>query len=43
MDKNAIKKFAINSRKELLETVRQSAGLVGITIDGISEKIANVN
>ncbi|MFH5811803.1 BREX-1 system adenine-specific DNA-methyltransferase PglX [Companilactobacillus sp. FL22-1] len=39
MDKNAIKKFAINSRENLLEMVRQRAGLFGITKDGISDKL----
>jgi len=39
MDKNAIKKFAINSRNELLAMVKQNASLIGITVDGISKKL----
>ena len=39
MDKNAIKKFAINSRTELLAMVKQNASLIGITADGISTKL----
>jgi hypothetical protein len=39
MDKNAIKKFAINSREDLLDMVRQRAGLFGINKDGISDKL----
>lgn len=39
MDKNAIKKFAINSRTELLAMVKQNASLVGITAEGITKKL----
>ncbi|WP_157051930.1 BREX-1 system adenine-specific DNA-methyltransferase PglX, partial [Companilactobacillus kimchiensis] len=39
MDKNAIKKFAINARNELLQMVKQKAGSIGITEDGIIDKL----
>ena len=40
MNKNAIKSFAIESRRQLIESVKYQAGLIGITSDGISEPIS---
>lgn len=36
MNKNAIKKFAIEARKKLISSVTDKAGMLGITADGIS-------
>jgi len=40
MDKTAIKSFAIESRRHLIENVKYQASLIGITADGISEPIS---
>ena len=40
MDKNAIKSFAIESRRQMIESVKYQASLIGITADGISEPIS---
>ena len=40
MDKNAIKSFAIESRRQLIESVKFQASLIGITADGIAEPIS---
>ena len=39
MNKNAIKKFAIEARKKLIDSVTDKAGMLGITSDGCSEPI----
>jgi len=39
MDKKAIKTFAIESRKKLIEEVKYQAGLLGITTNGIAEPV----
>ena len=41
MDKTAIKTFAINSRKKLIEDVEYKMSLVGITKDSIDEPISS--
>ena len=41
MDKSAIKTFAINSRKKLIEDVEYKMSLVGITKDNIDEPISS--
>lgn len=40
MNKNAIKKFAIDARKKLIESVTDKAGMLGITPDNCSEAIS---
>lgn len=40
MDKNAIKSFAIESRRQMIESVKYQASLIGITSDNISEPIS---
>ena len=40
MDKNAIKSFAIESRRQMIESVKYQASLIGITADGINEPIS---
>lgn len=40
MNKNAIKSFAIESRRQLIESVKYQAALIGITSDGINEPIS---
>ncbi|WP_236900089.1 BREX-1 system adenine-specific DNA-methyltransferase PglX [Companilactobacillus alimentarius] len=40
MDKNAIKKFAINARNELRAMVKQKANVIGITENGIEDKLS---
>ena len=40
MDKNAIKSFAIESRRQMIESVKYQASLIGITADGISEPVS---
>jgi len=40
MDKSAIKTFAIESRRQTIESVKYQAGLIGITSDGIAEPIS---
>ena len=40
MNKNAIKKFAINARNKLIASVTDKAGMLGITPDNCSEAIA---
>ena len=39
MDKNAIKTFAIESRKKLIEEIRYQASLLGITADSIADPV----
>lgn len=39
MNKNAIKKFAIEARKKLIASVTDKAGMLGITLDNCSEAI----
>ncbi len=39
MDKKAIKRFAIESRKKLIEEVKYQASLLGITAEGITEPV----
>lgn len=39
MNKNAIKKFAIDARNKLIASVTDKAGMLGISADGISEAI----
>ena len=41
MDKTAIKTFAINSRKKLIEDVEYKMSLVGINKDNINEPISS--
>ena len=43
MDKTAIKTFAINSRKKLMEDVESTMSLVGINKDNIYEPISSAN
>ena len=43
MDKTAIKTFAINSRKKLMEDVEYKMSLVGIDKDNIYEPISSAN
>lgn len=40
MNKNAIKKFAIDARKKLIASVSDRAGMLGITPEGCSEPIS---
>ena len=40
MDKNAIKSFAIESRRQLIESVKYQASLIGISAECISEPIS---
>ena len=40
VDKNAIKSFAIESRRQMIESVKYQASLIGIGADGISEPIS---
>ena len=40
MDKNAIKSFAIESRRVMIESVKYQANLIGISSDGISNPIS---
>lgn len=40
MNKNAIKKFAIEARKKLIASVSDRAGMLGITPEGCSEPVA---
>ncbi|WP_458404926.1 BREX-1 system adenine-specific DNA-methyltransferase PglX, partial [Methanobrevibacter sp.] len=40
MDKSAIKTFAVESRRQMIESVKYQASLIGITADGISEPIS---
>lgn len=40
MNKNAIKKFAIDARKKLIASVTDRAGMLGITPEGCSEPIS---
>ena len=40
MDKNAIKTFAVESRRKMIESVKYQASLLGITADEIREPIA---
>ena len=40
MDKNAIKSFAVESRRQMIESVKYQASLIGITAEGISEPIS---
>ena len=40
MDKSVIKTFAVESRRQLIESVKYQASLIGITADGISEPIS---
>ena len=40
MDKNTIKSFAVESRQQMIESVKYQASLIGITSDGISEPIS---
>ena len=40
MDKNIIKSFAVESRQQMIESVKYQASLIGITSDGISEPIS---
>ena len=40
MDKNAIKKFAINARNELRTMVKQKASVIGITENGIEDRLS---
>lgn len=40
MNKNAIKKFAIEARKKLIASVSDRAGMLGITVEGCSEPIS---
>ncbi|WP_343002902.1 hypothetical protein [Intestinibacter bartlettii] len=37
MDKNAVKKFAVNARRKLIDSVSQKAYGLGISIDEIKE------
>lgn len=39
MNKNAIKKFAIEARKKLIDSVTDKAGMLGITAEACSEQI----
>ena len=41
MNKNAIKKFAIEARKKLIDSVTDKAGMLGITEKLCSEPITN--
>ena len=39
MNKNAIKKFAIDARNKMIASVTDKAGMLGITSDNCSEAI----
>lgn len=43
MDKNAIKSFAIESRRQMIESVKYQASLIGITAEGINEPISKAD
>lgn len=43
MDKNAIKIFAVESRRQLIESVKYQASLIGITSEGISEPVSKAD
>ena len=40
VDKSAIKVFAVESRRQMIESVKYQASLIGITAEGISEPIS---
>ena len=40
VDKNAIKSFAIESRRQMIESVKYQASLIGIGADGILKNAA---
>ena len=40
VDKSAIRTFAVESRRQMIESVKYQASLIGITADGISEPIS---
>lgn len=40
MDKNTIKTFAVESRRQMIENVKYQASLIGITAEGVSEPIS---
>ena len=40
MDKSAIKTFAVESRRQLIESVKYQASLIGITAEGISDPVS---
>lgn len=40
MDKSAIKTFAIESRRQLIESVKYQASLIGITAEGINDPVS---
>ena len=40
MDKNAIKTFTVESRRQLIESVKYQASLIGITAEGISNPVS---
>lgn len=41
MNKNAIKKFAIEARKKLIDSVTDKAGMLGITADSCSKPVTS--
>ena len=40
VDKSAIKAFAVESRRQMIESVKYQASLIGITADDINEPIS---
>ena len=40
MDKSAIKTFAVESRRQLIESVKYQASLIGITAEGINDPVS---
>lgn len=43
MDKNAIKSFAIEARRQMIESVKYQSSLIGITVDGISDPVSTAD
>lgn len=43
MDKNVIKSFAVESRRQMIESVKYQASLIGITAEGINEPISTAD
>ena len=43
MDRSSIKTFAVESRRQMIESVKYQASLIGITAEGISEPISKAD
>lgn len=43
VDKNAIKSFAIESRRQMIGSVKYQASLIGITSEGIIEPVSKAD